>query len=52
MNGKDLQTKPVKEDTKAVVFETELTEGNHQLSPFFSVPEGELGCYYAIIRKK
>jgi len=52
MNGKDLQTKPVKEGTKAVVFETELTEGNHQLSPFFSVPEGELGCYYAIIRKK
>lgn len=52
LNGKDLQTKPVKEGTKAVVFETELTEGNHQLSPFFTVPEGELGCYYAIIRSK
>ncbi len=52
LNGKDLITKPVTTGAKRVVFETMLTKGKHKLSPFFSVPEGELGCYYAIITEK
>ena len=52
LNGKDLITKPVATGAKRVVFETMLTKGKHKLSPFFSVPEGELGCYYAIITEK
>jgi arylsulfatase B len=49
LNGKDLETKPVILGARKVVFETKLTQGKHELSPFFHVPEGELGCYYAII---
>ena len=49
LNGKTLQTKPVTKGAKSVVFQTELTKGKHELAPFFSVPEGELGCYYAVI---
>jgi len=52
LNGKDVMTKPVKNGAKRVVFETMLTKGKHKLSPFFNVPEGELGCYYAIITEK
>jgi arylsulfatase B len=49
LNGKDLQTKPVIKGAKKVVFEAKLTKGKHELAPFFSVLEGELGCYYAVI---
>ncbi len=49
LNGEDLQTKPIPKGAKKVVFETQLTEGKHELSPFFTVPEGELGCYYAVV---
>ena len=49
LNGKDLETKSINAGDKKVVFETKLTQGKHELSPFFHVPEGELGCYYAVI---
>ena len=49
LNGKDLQTQAVSAGAQSIVFETRLTKGKHELSPYFSVPEGELGCYYAII---
>jgi arylsulfatase B len=52
LNGKTLQTKPVTKGAKSVVFQAELTKGKHELAPFFSVPEGELGCYYAVITTK
>jgi arylsulfatase B len=52
LNGKNLQTKPVKDGTTKIVFEAKLTKGKHELSPFFTVPEGELGCYYAVIKTK
>jgi arylsulfatase B len=52
LNGKDLQSKPVKDGVSKIVFEAKLTKGKHQLSPFFTVPEGELGCYYAVIKTK
>ena len=50
LNGKDLQSKPVGKGAKSIVFEAKLTQGKHRLAPFFSVPEGELGCYYAVIK--
>jgi hypothetical protein len=52
LNGKDLTTIPVEAGMNSIVFEAKLTEGKHKLSPFFSVPEGELGCYYAIIETR
>jgi arylsulfatase B len=52
LNGKNLETKPINSGAKKVVFETKLTKGKHELSPFFDVPEGELGCYYAVITTK
>jgi hypothetical protein len=52
LNGKNLETKRVDSGAKKVVFETKLTKGKHELSPFFHVPEGELGCYYAVITTK
>ena len=52
LNGKNLQNKPVSKGAKKVVFETKLKKGKHELSPFFHVPEGELGCYYAVITTK
>ena len=52
LNGKDLQIKPVKDGVSKIVFEAKLTKGKHELSPFFTVPEGELGCYYAVIKTK
>ena len=51
-NGKDLETKPVKKGARKIVFEAKLTKGKHKLSPYFTVPEGELGCYYAVIKTK
>ena len=52
LNGENLETKPVNLGAKKVVFEAKLTKGKHKLSPFFKVPEGELGCYYAVIKSK
>jgi arylsulfatase B len=52
LNGKNLQTKRVKEGDSKIVFEAKLTKGKHELAPFFTVPEGELGCYYAVIKTK
>jgi len=52
LNGVNLLTMPVNPGAKKVVFATKLTKGKHELSPFFNVPEGELGCYYAVITTK
>ena len=52
LNGKDLETKKIPEGAKKIVFETKLTKGKHKLSPIFRVPEGELGCYYSVIKTK
>jgi len=49
LNDKDLETKPVHDHLESVSFYVELAPGKHQLSPYFSIPEGELGCYYAIV---
>jgi len=50
LNGKDSEIKPVDDDTESVTFEIELSKGKHQLSPYFTIPQGELGCYYAIVK--
>jgi len=50
LNGKDSEIKPVDDDTESVTFEIELSKGMHQLSPYFTIPQGELGCYYAIVK--
>ena len=49
INGKDLETKSVASNQAAVTFTVELKKGKHRLSPFFHVPNGELGAYYTII---
>ena len=50
LNGKDSESKPVDDGTESVSFEIELSKGKHQLSPYFTIPQGELGCYYAIVK--
>ena len=52
INGKDLETKPVGAKAVMVTFETKLTKGVHRLSPYFHIPQGELGSYYAVATKK
>jgi arylsulfatase A-like enzyme len=51
LNGKDLETLEVSGNATHVSFTTKLTKGKHQLSPYFHIPQGELGCYYTVIRK-
>ncbi len=50
LNGKDSESKPVDDDSESVSFEIKLSKGKHQLSPYFTIPQGELGCYYAIVK--
>jgi len=50
LNGEDLESKPVDENSESLTFEIELSKGKHQLSPYFTIPQGELGCYYAIVK--
>jgi arylsulfatase A-like enzyme len=50
LNGKDSESKPVDDDSESVSFEIRLSKGKHQLSPYFTIPQGELGCYYAIVK--
>ena len=52
LNGEDWQSKPVSQDSQEVSFRVLLPEGIHKLSPYFSIPEGELGCYYAIVESR
>ena len=52
IDGKDLESKPVGNEELKVSFVTELTKGTHELSPFFHIPAGQLGAYYAVVTKK
>jgi arylsulfatase B len=52
INGKDLETKPVGAKAVMVTFTTKLNKGVQQLSPYFHIPQGELGAYYAVATKK
>lgn len=53
IDGKDIETKPVGDDDASVRFTCRLTEGDHKVSPYFSLkpdgdggPGSELGCFY------
>jgi arylsulfatase B len=52
LNGEDLETIPVEDSTESVTFEVNLPAGKHRLSPYFTIPQGELGCYYAILKSR
>jgi hypothetical protein len=51
INGKDLESLEITGNATNVSFTTRLTKGKHQLSPYFKIPQGELGCYYTVVRK-
>jgi len=52
INGEDIETKKVGEKSKRVAFTTELTKGSYKLAPVFHFEGGgELGAYYAVVRK-
>jgi arylsulfatase A-like enzyme len=52
LNGEDLETISVEDSTESVTFEVNLPAGKHKLSPYFTIPQGELGCYYAILKSR
>ena len=52
LNGEDLETISVEDTTESVTFEVNLPAGKHRLSPYFTIPQGELGCYYAILKSR
>ena len=49
IDGKELETKSVLAKRPTVTFVTKLTKGIHQLSPYFHIPAGQLGAYYAVV---
>ncbi|MGB6223253.1 arylsulfatase [Haloferula sp.] len=51
IDGKDLETKPVKGQAEEVSFEKELKAGSYQLAPYFTINDGELGAYYTIVTR-
>jgi hypothetical protein len=53
IDGKEIARKHVGEADKQIAFITELTVGSHQLVPaFLTDAGGEIGYYYAIVRKR
>ena len=53
IDGKTIATKPVSKEDVAITFTAELTEGSHQLAPYFSLKAGgEIGAYYLLVTKK
>ncbi len=53
IGGKEVARKPVTEKDNTITFTTELKKGSIQLAPVFLTGEkGEIGCYYAVVKKK
>ncbi len=53
INDKIIAKKPVTEKDLQITFTTKLSKGSHKLAPVFLVENGgEIGAYYAVIRKK
>lgn len=52
IDGQDLESKPVGPKDVSVTFEVKLDKGSHQLAPFFHTKVGEVGAYYAVVKKK
>ena len=51
IDGKDLESKPVKGDAEEVSFDIDLKAGSYQLAPYFTIKDGELGAYYTIVTR-
>jgi len=52
LNGKDLETKPVTQTDTKITFTVELKKGSHKLAPVFVHDKGEVGAYYAVVKKR
>lgn len=53
IDGKTVSEQPVDAKDKAITFTTELKKGSIKLAPYFVTPKGgEIGAYYAVIRKQ
>ena len=53
IDGKEIARKPVTDKDTSITFTAELKKGSIQLAPVFLTGEkGEIGTYYAVIRKK
>lgn len=53
INGKELESKLVTKNDLKITFTADLTAGSHQLAPVFLFKGGgEVGAYYAVVRKK
>ena len=52
LDGNIIETKEVNPTDTEISFTVKLTEGSHQLAPFFKLNDGkELGAYYASVEK-
>ena len=51
INGNDIATKDVNHNDVEVAFIQRLEKGSHQLAPYFTTSQGELGAYYCIVTK-
>ncbi len=53
IDGKEVSRKPVAEEDISITFTAELNKGSIKLAPVFLTEKGgEIGSYYAVIRKK
>ncbi|YCM44437.1 arylsulfatase [Verrucomicrobiaceae bacterium 227] len=52
IDGKDLESKPVTADDTVITFTVELSQGSHQLSPYFEMENAFLGAYYCTVKKQ
>lgn len=52
LNGRDVDSRPVRATDTAVAFTATLPAGSHQLAPVFVAADGnEVGAYYAVVTK-
>lgn len=53
VDGRDVETKPVRAGDHQVTFTTKLTAGSHRLAPVFVDDQGhEVGAYYVIVARQ
>lgn len=53
LDGREIETKPVRPGDREVVFTVTLEAGSHELAPVFICAEGnEVGAYYAVVTRK
>ena len=53
IDGKEIASKAVTDKDISITFTVELKKGSIQLAPMFMTGDnGEIGCYYAVVKKK